>query len=112
MTGVLFKLANLPTTANLVEARPYLVASARYFLEAGGVLSLADWAALSPVERAAFTSAGRQLHVERVVDQATAARDELGALKVKAKLDDGRAHDDAVLRRAVNAARAALKVTA
>lgn len=104
---ILRRIAGLPPDhadlpgAMRARVQAILVAHARYFLAAGGTLTLADWADLEDDERAAFVAAGKALEVERATRQATAASGELGQLRVQAELDGGAAHDDALLRDAV-----------
>lgn len=92
--------ADLPGSVR-AEWHAILTAHARLFLQAGGTLTLRDWADLDEPERAAFVSAGLALEVDRALRAATAAKDEQGALRVLAEVDGGEAHDDALLRDAV-----------
>ncbi|MCO5167878.1 MAG: hypothetical protein M9894_16160 [Planctomycetes bacterium] len=87
----------------------HLSVHARHFLEAGGVPSLEEWAALTPLERSAFVAAGRTLRVEQAVRTGQASRGELAALRVLGELDQGRAHDEALLEGAVREVSSALR---
>lgn len=89
--------------ATLDALRALLGEHARAFLLGGGHLSLAEWAGLHGLERAALTAAGRRLVVEQAVRVGTAAQGDLAALRVQAEVDGGEAHDAAMLRTAVQA---------
>ncbi len=84
-----------------------LTGHARYFLQAGGSISLQDWLSLDQAERAAFSAAGRTLQIEQAIRIGTAAQGDLAAMRVQAELDGGKAHDDSLLAAAVRALAAA-----
>jgi hypothetical protein len=98
----LFAVAELDPSSEVTdELRAVLAEHARLFLIGGGRLSLADWTALSLVERAAFVAAGRLLAVRQAVRIGEASQGELAALRVEAEIDGGAAHDAAALGVAV-----------
>lgn len=92
--------ADLPDTVR-AHAQAILVTHAELFLQAGGTLTLSDWAGLDDTERAAFVSAGKRREVDRALRYGNAARGNLDALRVLAEVDGGVAHDDELLRGAV-----------
>lgn len=92
--------ADLPDTVR-ARAQAILVTHAELFLQAGGTLTLSDWAGLDDTERAAFVSAGKRREVDRALRYGNAARGKLDALRVLAEVDGGASHDDALLRDAV-----------
>lgn len=72
-----------------------LVEHAVAYVEAGGRPTIEEWAELGAEERAALVAAARHVHVERTADLARAVRGEEGL--VRAKVDDGEAHNGRVL---------------
>jgi hypothetical protein len=73
------------------EAQEILFDGALTFLQAGGTLSLADWAGLSPVERAAFAKAGEVTEVRRAIRSGACSRSVEEATKVYSSIDGGQA---------------------
>lgn len=93
------------------EAATELTFAAEAFLRAGGSVSLAEWARLLPVERAALTAAGVALAAEAASAAGLASQGPLQAAAVLAPADDGQARNGILLAdavaRAVASARAA-----
>lgn len=83
------------------EARDLVRQHAELFLAGGGVISLAEWGELDPLERAALIHARRRLAVSDAVLIGRASQGDLAALEVYAELDGGEAHADACLEAAV-----------
>ena len=104
---ILYQIAGVDPGEATADLRPILTEHARFFLQGGGQLALADWASLDELERAAFAAAGRRLRVEQAVRVGLAAQGDLAAMRVQAEVDGGQAHDEAALSAAVRAAKAA-----
>lgn len=85
---------NLARAAGLYEdvpeaALPQLVAEGVDFLRAGGVLSLAEWADLSPAEKSAMVEAGNVVAAERAAAIGIASQSPAAAARVAAVADGG-----------------------
>lgn len=85
---------NLARAAGLYEDVPeaavaQLVAEGVDFLRAGGVLSLSDWAALSPVEKSAMVEAGNVVAAERAAAVGLASQSPAAAARVASVSDGG-----------------------
>lgn len=71
------------------ESRDVLLEGASLFLRAGGILTLGEFSTLTPVERAALTSARKSLRVEEMLMQASANGDDLDRARLMGELDGG-----------------------
>ena len=101
MTGALYRIAGV-TPEQAPQARDALTQHALWYLESGGTLSLSDWAELDQLERVAFVAAGRHMAIKQAERIGLAMQGEIGALKLRAEVDQGRAHDAALLSAAVD----------
>lgn len=73
------------------EAAELLAAAALAFLQAGGVVTLTDWADLTDHERVALEAAGRALAAERAVRAGVALQGPAGQAAALAPADGGTA---------------------
>lgn len=83
------------------QLRQLLRETASNYLTAGGQVTPSLWLNLDRTERAALTAAGLRLNVDQAIRIGTAAQGDLAALRVRAEIDGGEAHDNAMLRAAV-----------
>lgn len=74
-------------------------AHAFVFLQSGGTIDLMTWLGFHQVERRAFFEAGAQLDAKRAVMTGRAVESREGLLAVWAEVDEGRAHDEHVIRK-------------
>ena len=83
-----------------------LVATAEHARWAGVV---PNWAEASPLERAAWSAAGRRVELQKAKWTGQAAQGARAAAAVGAELDQGEEHDELLLVEAMHAARATLQ---
>ena len=71
------------------QVHELMLECAAQFLEAGGILTLADWAELTIAERAAFVAAGRKVAAKRAAESGLASISPKSAAAVLAPYDGG-----------------------
>lgn len=86
------------------EMHGLMVDCAAQFIEAGGILTLDDWAMLTVAERAAFVAAGRGIAAKRAAEAGIATGGPSAAAAVLAPHDGGAATIQLALETAMDKA--------
>lgn len=109
---VLFTISGInstPDPEDIESVTPRLVGSAMDFLQAGGTLTLSDWALLGEPSREAFIKAGGMLRAELSAMIGLSAQGPEQAAAVLSESDDGQLNADMATQRSARKASETLR---